>query len=93
MNWLAVLLLAVGVVLGRARPDHILSWAEDAVAPGWRTGKFWLGAPVVLVAVAAVWVLRPRRTLANTRSWRQDQRAHPTPRYDPAWASKRRDST
>ncbi|GAA3590782.1 hypothetical protein [Streptomyces osmaniensis] len=69
---------------------RLLSWAEDATSPGWRTWKFWPAAPVIIVALAWMWTVHPRRTLANVRSWRQP----PPPRgpaltFDPDWAAKR----
>jgi hypothetical protein len=68
-------MLAVGYVLGsREAGPRLLSWAEDATTPGWRTWKFWLGAPVIILALAWMWTVHPRRTLANVRSWRQPPR-------------------
>lgn len=81
--------LAVGFALGRVRLDRIVDWAEDWTTPGWRTWRFWPAAPVVLAAVALVWVVHPRRTLANVRSWRAGERLHPVPQRDPEWAAKR----
>ena len=70
---IAVSALAVGYILGRAPlGQRLLSWAEDATAPGWRTWKFWPAAPVVIAAVAWLWIVHPRRSLANVRSWRDD---------------------
>lgn len=82
--------LAAGYLLGRYRPaPRLLSWAEDATSPGWRTWKFWPAAPIVLTALAWVWTVHPRRTLANVRAWRQDQHREPAPQYDPTWKDKR----
>ncbi|MFJ8727689.1 hypothetical protein [Streptomyces sp. NPDC093269] len=68
-------LLAAGYAIGRYNPGpRLLSWAEDATSPGWRTWKFWPAAPVVLVALAWVWTVHPRRTLANVRAWREPVR-------------------
>lgn len=36
-----------------------------------------------------IWLVHPRRTLANVRSWRAGERLHPTPVRDPDWAAKR----
>jgi hypothetical protein len=89
--WIAVTALTVGYLVGRARPGpRLLGWAEDAAAPGWRTPRFWAAAPVILLALAWVWMVHPRRTLANRRSWRRSRGADPVPRYDPEWAARRR---
>ena len=92
MTWLAAAVaLAVGYVLGRARLGiRIVNWAEDAATPGWRTWRFWPAAPVVLAAIACVWIVHPRRSLANVRSWRRATGPDPVPQYDPEWAAKRR---
>jgi uncharacterized BrkB/YihY/UPF0761 family membrane protein len=71
----ALVLLAAGYALGRLNTGpRLLAWAEDATAPGWRTWRFWLAAPVVILALAWIWTVHPRRTLANVRSWRQPPR-------------------
>jgi hypothetical protein len=82
--------LAVGFALGRARLDTVINWAEDWTTPGWRTWRFWPAAPITVACLALVWILRPRRTLANVRSWRAGERLHPAPVRDPEWAAKRR---
>jgi hypothetical protein len=88
--WLAALLgLAAGFTLGRARLDPLVGWAEDWTAPGWRTWRFWPALPVAVACMAVLWLTRPRRTLANVRSWRAGERLHPVPEYDPEWAAKR----
>ncbi|MER8002968.1 hypothetical protein [Streptomyces sp. NPDC095613] len=90
MIWFAVILgLGAGFALGRARLDGVVDWSEDWTAPGWRTWRFWLAAPVGLACLALVWIVRPRRTLANVRSWRAGERLHPAPEYDPQWAQRR----
>lgn len=90
MNWLLIAAaLAVGFALGRARLDHIVDWAEDWTTPGWRTWRFWAAAPVAVACLALVWVVHPRRTLANVRSWRPGEQLHSTPQRDPEWAAKR----
>lgn len=83
MTWLALAAaLAAGYVLGRARfGPRLISWAEDATSPGWRTFKFWLGAPVVVAALAWVWTVHPRRSMANVRSWRREREPVPVPQY------------
>lgn len=82
--------LSVGAyILGRLRlGTRLLNWAEDAVAPGWKSWRFWPAAPIILAALAWVWAVHPRRTLANRRYWRDDQRA-PAPQFDSNWAAKR----
>lgn len=90
MIWLLyAALLAVGYLLGRARLDPLVDWAEDWTAPGWRTWRFWPALPVAVVVLALAWVVRPRRTLDNVRSWRAGERPHPAPEFDSEWASKR----
>jgi hypothetical protein len=89
-DWLyAAALLAAGFALGRARLDPLVSWAEDWTSPGWRTWRFWPALPVAVAVLALVWIVHPRHTLANVRSWRAGERLHPAPEYDPAWAAKR----
>jgi hypothetical protein len=90
MNWILITIgLAAGFALGRARLDPLVSWAEDWTAPGWRHWRFWPALPVAVAALALVWIVHPRRTLANVRSWRAGERLHPVPEYDPQWAAKR----
>jgi hypothetical protein len=81
--------LAAGFALGRVRPHHIVDWAEDWTAPGWKHWRFWPAAPVAIACLAAVWIVHPRRTLANVRSWRAGERLHPTPEYQPEWVDRR----
>jgi hypothetical protein len=81
--------LAVGCALGRARLDAIVSWAEDWTTPGWKHWRFWPAMPVAVVALALMWLVHPRRALANVRSWRAGERLHPAPQRDPEWAAKR----
>lgn len=88
--WLyAVALLAAGFALGRARLDSLVNWAEDWTSPGWRTWRFWPALPIAVTVLALVWITRPRRTLANVRSWRAGERLRPVPQRDPEWAAKR----
>lgn len=92
--WLyAAALLAAGFALGRTRLDSIINWAEDWTTPGWRHWRFWPALPVAVACMAALWITRPRRTLANVRSWRAGERLHSVPQYDPEWAAKRTGST
>lgn len=94
MIWLATMLgLVAGFALGRARLHRIVDWAEDWTAPGWRHWRFWPAAPVGLAALAVVWIVHPRRTLANVRAYRAEQRPVPAPVYDPQWAAKREEPT
>lgn len=82
--------LAAGYTVGRLRPDpRLLSWAEDAAGPGWRTWKFWPAAPILLAALAWIWIVHPRRTLANVRSWREPERRVPALTFDPNWKTHR----
>lgn len=84
----ALALLAAGYALGRWRPaPRLLDWAEDQKRG---TIRFWLAQTVLAVAIATVYLLHPRRTAANVRSWREDQRRHPTPVHDPNWAENRK---
>lgn len=76
----AAAFLAAGYAIGRHQlGDHLLAWAEDATKPGWRTWKFWPGAPIVIVALVWMWVVHPQRTLANVRSWRAEHPRTPAP--------------
>ncbi|MFD9004432.1 hypothetical protein ACFV0T_26325 [Streptomyces sp. NPDC059582] len=94
MIWLAALLgLAAGFALGRTRLDSLVSWAEAWTAPGPRGWRFWPAFPVILAALAWLWIRHPRRTLANVRSWQAGERLHPAPVRDPDWAAKRRAAT
>jgi uncharacterized BrkB/YihY/UPF0761 family membrane protein len=91
VNWLLIVAaLAVGFALGRVRLAPILDWAEDWTAPGWRTWRFWPAAPVAVLALAWVWTVHPRRTLANVRAWRRPASRGPALTFDPDWATKRR---
>jgi hypothetical protein len=70
-----LLVLAAGALLGyltgRVRPGVLLyDWALNAVCRGWRSPTAWAAAPVALAALAWVWAVHPRRTLANLRTWR-----------------------
>ncbi|MFI1371313.1 hypothetical protein ACH4UY_04785 [Streptomyces longwoodensis] len=87
---LVAVALAVGFVLGRARRATLIDWAEDWTAPGWRTWRFWAAAPFVVLALAWVWTVHPRRTLANFRAWRRPEPRGPALTFDPDWATKRR---
>ncbi|MFJ2000291.1 hypothetical protein [Streptomyces chartreusis] len=90
MIWfVSIAALAVGFALGRARLDDVISWAEEWTAPGWRTWRCWPALPVAVACLVLVWVVHPRRTLANVRSWRAGERLHPAPVRDPEWAAKR----
>lgn len=84
-------MLAAGFTLGRVRSDRIINWAEDWTAPGWKHWRFWPAAPVAVACLTLIWVLHPRRTLANVRSWRAGERLGATPVRDPGWAAKRQD--
>jgi hypothetical protein len=85
VNWfLYVAVLAAGYGLGRIRLDSVVDWAEDWTAPGWRHWRFWPAVPVAVACVALLWIVRPRRTLANVRSWRADRTA-PAPQYRRPW--------
>lgn len=90
MTWLPIVVsLAVGFTLGRVRPDRIVDWAEGWTTPGWKHWRFWPAAPVAVTCLTLVWVVHPRRTLANVRSWRAGERLHPAPVRDPDWATNR----
>ena len=85
----ASVLLGIGYTIGRTRPGpRLLSWAEDATAPGWRHPMFWIAAPVVLVALAWMWTVHPRRTMENVRSWRTEHHPEPAPIMDPNWKNR-----
>jgi hypothetical protein len=52
---------------------RLVDWAGEAVAPGWRTWRFWPAAPIVTLALAYLWIAHPRRTLANHRAYNDDK--------------------
>lgn len=96
---LLVLALAVtwlgGYAAGRTRPgDRLVDWADDQLTtrPG-RSPRFWIAVPIALVAVAALWLVHPRRTLdtyrANKRAKARRSPPVAVPRYDPGWADRR----
>lgn len=98
MTGLIAALLAVGAagyMAGRLRPGvRLIDWADDQITerPA-RSPRYWLAVPIALVAVAALWTLHPRRTLANYRANRQALAARRSPpvavRYDPEWSARR----
>jgi hypothetical protein len=68
---LALAAALLGYLAGRTRPGAaLLDWAEDAARPGWRSPTAWAAVPVILVALAWMWTVHPRRTAANMRSWK-----------------------
>ncbi|XVV35026.1 hypothetical protein ACQPXT_13660 [Streptomyces sp. CA-100214] len=86
---------AAAYLVGRFRPgDRLVDWADEQLTqrPG-RSPRFWFAVPIALVAVAALWAVHPRRTLATYRDNKARMRRHrapvPAPQYDPAWASHR----
>ncbi|WP_405961199.1 hypothetical protein OG235_36665 [Streptomyces sp. NBC_00024] len=83
-----------GYATGRGRPVHCLViWADwqFSYRPR-RSARFWIAAPIVLLAAAALWTLHPRRTAAIRRAWRRHpvRPPAPAPTYDPQWAAHRR---
>ncbi|MFI5814920.1 hypothetical protein ACIA7S_28675 [Streptomyces sp. NPDC051643] len=52
-----------------------MNWADTAITGGPRTLQFWPAAPVILIAVAYLWVVHPRRSLANVRSWKAEEQS------------------
>ncbi|GAA2770446.1 hypothetical protein XF35_38960 [Streptomyces platensis subsp. clarensis] len=79
---LALAALTVGYVFGRTQPaPRLLSWAEDHAHGGWRNPGNWAAQVIFAIGLAYMWTFRPRRTLANVRSWREAQRlaAIPSP--------------
>jgi heme exporter protein D len=91
-----VLCWLAGYLTGRLRlEDRLVDWADDQLVtrPG-RSPRFWLAVPIALVAVAALWTVHPRRTLANYRANKQARTARRSaavalPQYDPGWADRR----
>ncbi|MFG2404214.1 hypothetical protein ACGFR8_07720 [Streptomyces brevispora] len=91
MTLLLVALAAASVVgysAGRARPGQwLLDWARDETAIRHSSSPvFWAAALVVLVALTSRWIIHPRDSAANVRSWRANTPG-PAPRYDPDWAA------
>ncbi|MFF1358798.1 hypothetical protein [Streptomyces sp. NPDC058297] len=82
--------LLAGYALGRYQPGpRLLSWAETATAPGWRTWKFWPAAPIIVAALAWIFAMHPRRTLANMRSWKNPTARGPAMTFNPHWKDNR----
>ncbi|MFE0765419.1 hypothetical protein [Streptomyces smyrnaeus] len=87
----AVLGVAVGYLAGRCSiGTRLLDWAEDqCTGPLWRP-RFLAAVPILLVAIAAAWILHPKQTAANRRSWREQQALlAPVPSYDPGRTQRR----
>ncbi|WP_327415454.1 hypothetical protein [Streptomyces sp. NBC_01233] len=84
----------LGYAAGRTRPaDRLTSWAQDVVTERTpRSLAFWAAAPVIVLALAAIWTFHPRRSAANRRSWREEHPA-PAPVRDPHWATRNRTDT
>lgn len=85
--------LAIGTVAGYLircwRPARrVVRWAQGQEAG---TTAWWPAQPVLAAAVTVLFVVHPRRSVRNVRSWRQEQRVE-TPRRDPEWVAKRRAS-
>lgn len=81
---------ALGYAAGRHRPGRrAVDWAQGTVTrePGC-SPVFWVAVPVIVLALAAVWILHPRRTVENRRSWREEHPPAPTPQRDPEWARR-----
>lgn len=87
----AVLCAAAGYLAGRLRPgNRLVDWADDQITerPA-RSPRFWLAVPLVLLAVAALWTVHPRRTLATYQDNKARRRhRHPAPTYDPGRAAR-----
>ncbi|MFC9736054.1 hypothetical protein ACFWG5_34585 [Streptomyces hydrogenans] len=76
--------LAAGYLLGRAHPGpRLLSWAEDHAHGGWRNPANWAAQGIFAIALAWMWTIHPRRTLANVRSWREAERREQEARFAP----------
>ncbi|MEU9703030.1 hypothetical protein [Streptomyces sp. NPDC047981] len=72
----------IGYVAGRTAPGpRLLSWAEGHARGGWRNPANWAAQAIFAVALAFMWTVHPRRSLANVRSWREAARreAEPAP--------------
>lgn len=92
---MTLLLLTAAAVLGYAAGRHrpgrrAVDWAQDTVTrePG-LSPVLCIAVPVIVLAVTAVWILHPRRTAENRRSWREEHPPAPTPQRDPEWARRR----
>ena len=88
---LAAAAAVAGYAAGRARPGRAtVYWATRHIRTGGAASpRFWIGAAIVVVALAAVWLAHPRRSYRNVRDWRQAGRRAPAPRLDPDWAAHR----
>lgn len=70
-----------GYAAGRFRPlRRLVNWAERQLQHERLHLRLLIALPVLLAAIAALWIRHPRRTVANRRSWSaEDPLATPTP--------------
>ncbi|MFE1476698.1 hypothetical protein ACFW6N_22955 [Streptomyces cyaneofuscatus] len=88
-----VIALALGTVAGYLircwRPARrVVRWAQRQEVG---TAAWWPAQPVLAVAVIVMYVVHPRRSVSNARSWQQEPRVD-APQLDPEWAARRRSS-
>jgi len=81
--WLA-LAAAAGFAAGHYRLpsrafERLYDWSQD--------GR-WHSGPIAFVMVAVAFLLTPRRTARNIRSWRRPERRQPAPEIDPRWGMR-----
>lgn len=77
----AVVAFGAGYLAARRRPlVALLGWAEDQTRD--RPVRFWAAQPILAVALVAVFVTRPRRTLANIRAARAREAPVRAPAFD-----------
>jgi hypothetical protein len=89
--------IAVGITIGMplgaviVSGERLVAWAFAAARLGWGDPRCWMAQPILAVAFAAAWVLHPRRTLANWRSWNEPEQLAPPLRFNSEWIKERRE--
>lgn len=80
-----------GYVAGRARLGHrLVGWADAQTSRPWWHPVLLVAAPIVVAAVIAMCLFRPRRTAGSLRTWSpEDTLTVPVPTYDPHRAGHR----
>jgi hypothetical protein len=83
--------VAVGYAAGRVRPgQRLVRWAERQTQRPGLHPQFLLAVPVLVLALALMWIFHPRRTISNRHSWSaEDTLTTPVPTYNPRWADHR----
>ncbi|MFI0827217.1 hypothetical protein ACH4Q7_22490 [Streptomyces roseolus] len=81
---------AVGYAAGRTRPAMLLTaWAQGELARPDLRPTVLIAYPVVAVALGLLWLLHPRRTAANLRSWQAAEASDDETPDNTAYAASR----